>query len=119
MSACANDLYFFNNDAPFAVCGTSYTCDVSEASTGSKFSLCINNTSDNERCSVYYSSHKQPLSQPLQQACKTSYEVKETSAKFVLHGGNMKFNIQSEEWISLCTTICIILSVNFFRHHVQ
>jgi len=37
-ATAVNNLYFFKNDTPFAVCGTPYTCDVLKASTASKIS---------------------------------------------------------------------------------
>jgi hypothetical protein len=36
-----------------------------------------------------------------------------TMVKFSLFAGNMKFKIQSEEWVSICVILCIILNVHF------
>ena len=49
----------------------------------------------------------------LQQACSTFWVVRTTSAKFDLHGGNMKFNVQNEEWISVHKIICVNLLTYF------
>lgn len=39
--------------------------------------------------------------------------------KFCLLVGNMKFNTQHYEWITLCITVCIILPPCLFTHCVQ
>lgn len=49
----------------------------------------------------------------LDQACLAFYVVRETSAKFGLHVGNMKFNIQSVEW-KVYLWLCVILPVYFW-----
>jgi len=53
-----------------------------------------------------------------EQACSTFYAVRETSAKFGLHAGEMIFNTQREKLASmgLCITICKILSLKYFLH---
>jgi hypothetical protein len=39
------------------------------------------------------------------------YVVRENSAKFVLPAGNVKFNTQDEEWISMCITLPVYFSI--------
>ena len=42
-----------------------------------------------------------------------------TSTKFGLHAGNLKFNIQNEEWMRIRIIIWIILFPYFYILHVQ
>jgi len=44
------------------------------------------------------------------QACSSFYVVQASSEKFGLPVGNMKFSTQEEEWINICTIICIFLA---------
>jgi uncharacterized protein (UPF0332 family) len=51
----------------------------------------------------------------LRQACSTLHTVQETSTKFQLHAGNMKFNTHYEEGIRRR----IVLPAYFSMYHVQ
>jgi hypothetical protein len=44
------------------------------------------------------------------QVCSTFYMMQASSKKFGLPMGNMKFSMRYEEWINICTIICIFLA---------
>jgi hypothetical protein len=47
------------------------------------------------------------------QTSTSLFVAQATSEKFGLHAGSMRFNTQSEEWISICIIICIVSTCVF------